>query len=726
MEKKLFGVLCLIVASMLLSLLSGSGIAADNDDDGYNNINDFYPNDSSKWTRYWARAHNDNHNSGKTDEFGPTTLNIKWELNLGANVQGSPVIVDGLVYVGCYEASTQHNYLKCLNAVTGADVWSFTVPSGSVSCSPAVHLGKIYFGTNWGDGKFRCLDAGTGAAIWTATIGDVYTASPLVHNDTVFVGIVYGGVVALSTSDGSVLWETSSVGYMHSSPAYDNGVLYVCGDALNATTGNIIWSSFYNLDSSPVVQYGRVYGQTDDGYVVCLEASTGSSIWVKDLYDYGDNWNAITSTPCVANYRVYAGIQLGDIFCFDAFNGTTLWTKQMSSDVIASPIASGNSLVYFITEAANCINPETGEILWEDYLYGWSSTSTPTIYGGLLYSCWSGGIVCYGGADSSEDSDGDGVYNHVDAFPNNPTQWEDSDGDWHGDNAAGEEADEFPQDASQWSDLDGDGYGENPLGSEFDEFPDDPTEWNDVDDDGIGDNSDHDSDNDGVNDDIDDFPEEPTQWEDTDGDGYGDSQTGRQPDHMPNVWGNSTLDYYGCPDEDGDGWSSITDDLPQDPTQWFDTDSDGYGNDPEGNNPDAFPNDPTQWMDSDGDGYGDNVDGNNPDIFPQDRTEWKDTDGDGIGDFDDEDADNDGMPDYWEDSYGFDYIDSGDADSDYDHDGYSNLREYEYGTNPINSESVPKIILSETGIMVLAIVGIISGTLVMVILVLQFKAMKRN
>ena len=46
--------------------------------------------------------------------------------------------------------------------------------------------------------------------------------------------------------------------------------------------------------------------------------------------------------------------------------------------------------------------------------------------------------------------------------------------------------------------------------------------------------------------------------------------------------------------------------LPDDPTQWFDTDGDGYGDNASGTNSDRFPNNANQWSDTDGDGYGDN------------------------------------------------------------------------------------------------------------------------
>ena len=46
--------------------------------------------------------------------------------------------------------------------------------------------------------------------------------------------------------------------------------------------------------------------------------------------------------------------------------------------------------------------------------------------------------------------------------------------------------------------------------------------------------------------------------------------------------------------------------FPNDPTQRWDTDGDGYGDNISGTNGDALPNDPHQWSDADGDGYGDN------------------------------------------------------------------------------------------------------------------------
>ena len=180
-------------------------------------------------------------------------------------------------------------------------------------------------------------------------------------------------------------------------------------------------------------------------------------------------------------------------------------------------------------------------------------------------------------------------------------------------------------------DADGDGRPDI-----LDPFKDDPTEWSDMDGDDVGDNSDA-------------FPTDATQQYDTDGDTYGDEEFGNAGDSCPTIFGNSTIDRYGCLDTDGDGWSDEGDDFPLDPTEYLDSDSDGYPD-----SSDDFPFDPTQWKDSDGDGYGDNPQGNLGDAYPNDASRYADSDRDGIDDQADafpydptqwEDADGDGMGD---------------------------------------------------------------------------------
>jgi predicted nucleic acid-binding Zn-ribbon protein len=101
------------------------------------------------------------------------------------------------------------------------------------------------------------------------------------------------------------------------------------------------------------------------------------------------------------------------------------------------------------------------------------------------------------------DMDGDGVVDRDDAFPNNPVDYKDTDGDGMGNSI----------------DDDDDGDGTPDV---RDAFPLNKNEWMDTDGDGTGDNADSDDDNDGVADNKDAFPKNPREYMDSDSDGIGD------------------------------------------------------------------------------------------------------------------------------------------------------------------------------------------------------------
>lgn len=183
----------------------------------------------------------------------------------------------------------------------------------------------------------------------------------------------------------------------------------------------------------------------------------------------------------------------------------------------------------------------------------------------------------------STDSDGDGVIDRDDAFPNDPYESVDTDDDGVGDNS-----DAFPTDPEEQADSDGDGVGDN-----ADAFPENDQETVDTDGDGVGDNSDA-------------CPTDPNETVDSDGDGICDNS-----DPVDN-----------SQDADGDGVNDSVDAFPNDPNESQDSDADGVGD-----NADAFPNDASETQDTDGDGVGDNAD-----AFPANSGETVDTDGDGVGD----------------------------------------------------------------------------------------------
>ena len=127
------------------------------------------------------------------------------------------------------------------------------------------------------------------------------------------------------------------------------------------------------------------------------------------------------------------------------------------------------------------------------------------------------------------------------------------------------------------------------------------------------------------------YPFDETQWWDSDGDGYGDELDGTDGDDCKIENGTSFEDRLGCLDSDGDGWSN-----PNSNDNWFASPS---------GQADAFTNDPTQWRDTDGDGYGDNPLGINPDLCLNTKSAYRDSvDSNGCAE-NEKDTDSDGVVD---------------------------------------------------------------------------------
>ena len=400
----------------------------------------------------------------------------------------------------------------------------------------------------------------------------------------------------------------------------------------------------------------------EDNIMDVITANTNSHD-ISILYGNGTG-----SFPVTVNFSV--GLQPGKVFVSDV-NG------EGKKDIVVLNMQSGDVSI-LLSQGSNVFIESTKSPI--------TVVSEPR---GLIVADVTGGplpdiITCSKGKTENViqifetylDYDSDGAPDKYDAFPTNPTEWEDSDNDYIG----------------NFKDGDDDNDGKPDL---TDPFPLDPMEWNDTDEDGIGDNSDPDIDGDDYDNDVDVFPYFSGDWNDTDGDGVGDNN---DPDidgdgylnyndvyeYDPFEWKNfdgDTLGDNADPDDDNDGVNDTYDAFPNDDTEWMDTDNDGRGdnNDTDSDNDfipnfiegmekdsendndgeydigeyDEFPLDKFEWVDSDGDEVGNNADSDDDndnitdsmDAFPFDNTEWLDSDEDGTGDNEDPDDDNDGVPD---------------------------------------------------------------------------------
>jgi outer membrane protein assembly factor BamB len=173
------------------------------------------------------------------------------------SITSSPAVVAGKVYFG-----SQDKNIYCIDAYNGTQIWNYTTQY-RVFSSPAVVDGRLYTGAD--DGYVYCLNANTGAKIWSVAVGGGLTnyvfagtwqprSSPIIVGSRLYVGALDGKFYCLDTSSGATQWALplgSATYPIAGSAAYNNGYVYICATnhnlyKIDATTGAIAWTTTSN------------------------------------------------------------------------------------------------------------------------------------------------------------------------------------------------------------------------------------------------------------------------------------------------------------------------------------------------------------------------------------------------------------------------------------------------------------------------------------------------
>jgi len=462
-----------------------------------------------------------------------------------------------------------------------------------------------------------------GSVQWTKSGGgtgrDVLRNLVVDSNDSVYAVGEFDGVLASYGNDrltansggtdvwagkldvgGSWLWAKKGGG---SSDDMGFSIALSADESAVFTAGQI--AGMTNFENSATTRMANTSGASD-AFVAVSSAATGEweDVFVAGGPSGGDRAWAIAVDS--QNVTITSG----------RFKGTASGPAEFGSD----DIVSAGDFDVFVWKGL-IEDDDDDRVANED-------DDCPTVWGNATVSPY---IGC-------PDADGDGYADVDDSHPSEPTQWRDQDGDGYGDNPDGFAADNCTTihgtstiDLLGCVDSDSDGWS-----NVRDAFPTEPTQWNDSDGDQFGDN-------------WDDEALTPT-YQSLGLGGYVFGAVNM--DYCPTLPGVDTFDNPGCPDTDGDGWSDVTDDFINNPTQHLDTDGDGWGDNHSAGSTqsDYLPFDETQYQDQDGDGWGDNQEGNNPDTFPLDETQQTDIDGDGYGD-NLSGNNGDACPDVWGDSW---------------------------------------------------------------------------
>ena len=219
-----------------------------------------------------------------------------------------------------------------------------------------------------------------------------------VVGDRVYVGSLDTKVYCLDADDGDVKWTFKTEGYIISSPAVVDGVVYVISQEpasgglywLNATNGNLIrrkgipyqeMTRGTDMHSSPTVAEGMIFAASNKKAYYGMNATTGETKWTFKDDEAGE---FIICSPIYHDGRVFL-IDEFFIVAVDAFNGSRLWQSFLGTEFYISPTyADGKLYVTSDQRGMYVLNTTDGtKLTW--FATPANSWSSPTLYEGRLH-----------------------------------------------------------------------------------------------------------------------------------------------------------------------------------------------------------------------------------------------------------------------------------------------------------------------------------------------------
>ena len=238
----------------------------------------------------------------------------QWHSRTDASVKNSVVVSED----GHIVALSITGRLHTVDAKSGTFLWQADLPAypqGRVATSPAVVDNTVYAGAEFGYGAFNLL---TGEPRWYTPLEAVNRpcfASPKVYDDLLITVVRNRGLLALSRSDGRIVWERNiNVEFQYPPPAL---------------LGNLLVSG------------------ADPGDLVVLDAGSGEVLWQRRMVEYtwmpetskyldgNEEWGYPYPTGLtIAGDGLYLATSGGEVLRCDLRTGLVRWRFQSGSDLL--------------------------------------------------------------------------------------------------------------------------------------------------------------------------------------------------------------------------------------------------------------------------------------------------------------------------------------------------------------------------------------------------------
>jgi len=301
---------------------------------------------------------------------------IAWTFQTSGPVVASPVISDGMVYIGSMDSC-----FYALDAKTGEEKWRFKT-GNQISSTVAIYDRVCYFESGntlyainrkgklkW---KFAVF---SGKANNKLDPWDFFHSSPHIHDGVVYIGTEQGYLIGVDARSGEPVFriQTLSESAIRTTPVvFEDLVLYGDWDgvfyASRIDNATLAWKYDTKTDGTfpwvnaihgfPIVHDGQVYFAGRSCRLYSLDARTGKKNW--HYSSPTDQW--LLGGPEISMGTVFLGSSDQKLFhAIDARNGALLWAAELDGRTWGKACVIDDR-VFIGSNSFYSLDRETGEI----------------------------------------------------------------------------------------------------------------------------------------------------------------------------------------------------------------------------------------------------------------------------------------------------------------------------------------------------------------------------
>jgi outer membrane protein assembly factor BamB len=268
--------------------------------------------------------------------------NPAWTLTGKALLEFPPAVARGVVAL-----TTNKGRIFVLNARTGDRLWTKARSAGEapIAASPAIVPEENALLVSGMDGQLTSYVLDTGVENWKFSTGrSPIESSPLVSDETAYIGAHNGRLYAVATNSGKSRWTFQAAGAIKGSVA-KSGDSIVFGDysgtiSAVSTAGKRIWSTRVGkrLYGGPGISGNTVVIGDVGGAVIAVDLRNGHQLWRHPTGGGG----IVYSSPAIAKGSVFIGSYNGLFEALSLATGKRRWAFDVRGRISGSATVVGN------------------------------------------------------------------------------------------------------------------------------------------------------------------------------------------------------------------------------------------------------------------------------------------------------------------------------------------------------------------------------------------------